>query len=240
MDCRLSLIRPRYSGWRAPVERAAQILLLVLLSSVWPMAPQAHAAPFPPEHEPADQATAAGSQVTMTMIAGPLEYPWSIAFLPDGNILVTEKPGRLLRDGVLLPEPVGGTPEVLTGDHAGLLDVVVDPDFEQDRLLFLSYVHGTAEAATVRIMRARPDDGRLVEQKVIFESHPPAPGLEQFGGRLAFDRDGFLYLTLGDRFRGGPAQDLGDHAGSIVRIGRDGRVPDGNPFAAVSGALPEI
>jgi glucose/arabinose dehydrogenase len=247
MDCRSSLMPARYSGWHTLVNRSARILLLALLSSVWPVAPQTHAAPFPPEHEPATeesihQAITAGSRFTMTTIAEPFEHPWSIAFLPDGGILVTEKPGRLrlLRDGVLLPDPIGGTPEVLTGDHAGLLDIVVDPDFERSRLLFLSYIHGSQEAATVRIMRAQLDGTQLAEQEVIFESRPPAPGLDQFGGRLSLDRDGFLYLTLGDRFRGWPAQDLGDHAGSIVRIGRDGRVPGDNPFIAVPGALPEI
>jgi glucose/arabinose dehydrogenase len=211
------------------------------------MVPHAHAAAVPPEqesanNEPIGEATPAGSELTMTLIASPLEYPWSIAFLPDGDILVTEKPGRLrlVRDGALLPEPVGGTPEVLTGEHAGLLDIVLDPDFERNRLLFLSYIHGMEEAATVRIMRARLDDTRLVEQQVIFESRPPVPGLEQFGGRLAIGPDGLLYATLGDRFRGKPAQDLGNHVGSIIRIGRDGHIPDNNPFLGLPGALPEI
>jgi glucose/arabinose dehydrogenase len=182
------------------------------------------------------------ASLDLSLIAHPLEHPWSIAFLPDGDILVTERPGRLrlVREGALLPEPVRGVPEMLTGLQAGLLDVLPDTGFADSRLLYLSYVVGTPEAASVRIMRARLAGEELVDQEVIFESRPPAPGLEQFGGRLAFGPDGLLYLTLGDRFAGERAQDLGDHAGSTVRLGRDGGVPPDNPFLGVPGALPEL
>jgi aldose sugar dehydrogenase len=99
---------------------------------------------------------------------------------------------------------------------------------------------GTAEASTMRIVRARLEGQSLADQEVIFESTPPAAGLDQLGGRLAIGKDGMLYATLGDRFMGDRAQNTGDHAGSIIRIGRDGRVPDDNPFAGNGQALPEL
>jgi glucose/arabinose dehydrogenase len=183
-----------------------------------------------------------GSNISLTRITGPFERPWAIAFLPDGDILVTEKPGRLrlVHKGVLRPDPVAGLPEVLYGDHAGLLDVAIDPDYQTNGLIYLSHMVGTREASTMRVVRARLDEGSLVDQEIVFESAPPAAGLDQLGGRLAIGPDGMLYATLGDRFLGDPAQDIGDHAGSIIRIGRDGRAPEDNPFTGQAGALPEL
>ena len=210
-------------------------------------APQAHGGaigigPVPDGSKPAEALAPRIAEVMLDRIAGPLEHPWSIAFLPDGGILVTEKPGRLrlVHQGELLPEPVAGVPEVLFAGHGGLLDVVLDPDHASNGLLYFSYIHGTEEAAAVRIMRAQLEGMRLTGQEVIFESHPPVSGADQFGGRLAIGSDGLLYATMGDRFRGGPAQDLGDHAGSIVRIKRDGHAPEDNPFLGFPGALSEI
>jgi glucose/arabinose dehydrogenase len=175
-------------------------------------------------------------------VAGPFEFPWAIAVLPDGRVLLTERTGRLriVQDDANVSAQLSGTPPVLSGGHGGLLDVRPAPDFADSHELFLSYVHGRPDAAVVRVMRGRLEGTRLVEQSVIFESRPPVPGLEQLGGRLAFGPDGCLFLTLGDRWEGGRAQDLLDHAGSIIRVYRDGTVPSDNPFAGRPDALPEI
>jgi aldose sugar dehydrogenase len=185
----------------------------------------------------------AAPEFTPVEIAGPLEFPWSIGFLPDGAILVTEKPGRLLlvRAGSER-RAVSGVPPLLSGLHAGLLDIAVDPGFAETGILYLSYSHGTEAASTLRVLKARLElaANALVDQQVIFESSPPAASLEQLGGRLALTGDGHLLLTLGDRWEGWRAQDLSDHAGSIIRIRVDGSVPEDNPFVSVPGAKPEI
>jgi len=176
-------------------------------------------------------------------VAGPFEFPWSVGFLLDGSMLVTEKPGRLRLvrpDGKV--QSIRGLPPIRAGDQGGLLDVVVDPDFARNGTVYLSYTHGTLEASTVRILKGRLDLKRkaLVDQAVLFESDPPASANEQLGGRLAVTRDGYLFLSLGDRWEPNRAQDLSDHAGSVIRIRTDGSVPETNPFVSVPGAKPEI
>jgi glucose/arabinose dehydrogenase len=175
-------------------------------------------------------------------IAGPLVLPWSLAFLPDGRLLVTERPGRLrlIEGDRLLPEPIGGVPEVLSGGHSGLLDVLVDQDFPKTHLLFLSYMHGTPEASTIRVIRARLDGMELVDKQVIFASRPALKGLDQIGGRLSFGPDGMIYLTIGERMQMEHAQNLHNDGGKIVRFGRDGTIPQDNPFIGRTDALPEI
>lgn len=175
-------------------------------------------------------------------IADKLESPWSIGFLPDGRILVTERPGslRVIEGDMLLPAGIAGVPTVLSGSHSGLLDVLVDPEFPKNHRLFLSYMHGTPEAGTIRISSAVLDGMNLVDKRVIFESRPAANGLDQIGGRLAFGPDKALYLTIGDRFQKERAQNLLDHGGKIIRINTDGSIPEDNPFVGRSDVLPEI
>ncbi len=175
-------------------------------------------------------------------IADKLESPWSIAFLPDGRILVTERPGRLrvIEGDRLLPMPVAGVPAVLCCSHSGLLDILVDPDFRSNHRIFLSYMHGTPESGTIRISSAILEGMELVDKRVIFESRPAANGLDQIGGRLAFGPDHALYLTIGDRFQMERAQNLLDDGGKIIRINTDGSIPSDNPFVGRSDALPEI
>ncbi len=175
-------------------------------------------------------------------IADKLESPWSMAFLPDGRMLVTERPGRLrvLIGDQLQPEPISGVPTVLCCSHSGLLDVSVDPNFSENHRLFLSYMHGTPEAGTIRIMSATLDGNALIDNRVLFESRPAAKGLDQIGGRLAFGPDHKLYLTIGDRFQMERAQNLMDDGGKIIRINVDGSIPEDNPFVGRADALPEI
>jgi aldose sugar dehydrogenase len=182
------------------------------------------------------------ARLPAVQLAGPFQYPWSIAFLPDHSILVTEKPGwlQLIRPGAA-PVPVTGVPTVLHEGQGGLLDVAVDPDFPGNEIVYLSYLHGSQELSSVRVLRARFDQSStaLVDQQVIFES-TPAASTEQLGGRIAVTRDGHLFLTLGARWQAKRAQDLSHDAGKIIRIRTDGSVPEDNPFVGVSGARPEI
>lgn len=174
--------------------------------------------------------------------AGPFEVPWSVGLLPDGSFLVTERPGRLQHVRVNADTiAIQGIPSVLYVGHGGLLDIAVDPEFEQSHLVYLSYLQGEETASTIRVMRARFDDDNdtLTDQAIVFEGSP-GPRPEQIGGRLALSGDGYLFISLGDRWDGPRAQDLSDTAGSIVRIKTDGTVPEDNPFVGTPGARSEI
>ena len=174
--------------------------------------------------------------------AGPFEVPWSVALLPDGSFLVTERPGRLQH---VRPNAdtiaVQNMPAVLYKGHGGLLDIAVDPEFEANGLIYLSYLQGDETASVMRVMRAKfdTDSDALIETRILFEG-TPGPRPEQIGGRLALTGDGYLFISLGDRWEGQRAQDLSDTAGSIVRIKTDGSIPDDNPFRNTQGARPEI
>jgi len=177
-----------------------------------------------------------------TVIAGPLEFPWALAVLPDGRILITERPGRLriVSSGKLVAAPVTGTPGVLFDGHGGLLDVLPARDFAASRMVYLSYLHGTPKAAAMAVMRARLIGNALSGASVIFESKPAVGRTDQIGGRLAWAPDGNLLVTLGDRFEMQRAQDLQDHHGKILRLRPDGSVPADNPFVGRTDTLPEI
>lgn len=182
-------------------------------------------------------------------VAEDLENPWSIAFLPGGDMLITERPGRIriVREGVLLEEPVAGVPEVFAEGQGGLLDVVPHPDFATNRLLYFSYAKplSDSEGATTVVERGRFDNDRLTDVELLFEADSRGRG--HYGCRLAFDGNGYLFITVGDRqvpprgdLEAHPAQDLSNHHGTINRIHDDGRVPTDNPFVDQEGARPEI
>lgn len=182
-------------------------------------------------------------------VADGLVNPWSIAFLPGGDMLVTERPGRLriIRNGRLLPNSVPGVPRVLAQGQGGLLDVVPHPNFASNRLIYLSFSKpiGDGSEATTAVIRGRFENDRLTNVEEIFEAQSRGRG--HYGCRLAFDRDGFLFITIGDRqvpprgdLEAHPAQDLSNHHGTINRLHDDGRVPADNPFVDRRGARPEI
>lgn len=195
------------------------------------------------------QARADASGAKVVTHAEGLELPWSLAFLPGGGALVTERPGRLRRlepDGKLRPRPIAGVPAVLYEGQGGLLDVALDPAFAANRLVYLSYAEAGSGPEAGRngtsIARARlaADDSRLDELQVIFRQ-PKLGGSAHFGSRLAFGRDGMLFVTLGDRYRyRDQAQSLDNLLGKLVRIKPDGGIPADNPFADRAGARPEI
>lgn len=185
-------------------------------------------------------------------VAEGLDQPWSIAFLPDGDILITEKPGRLrvVRDGTLLPEAVPGTPEVRAEGQGGLLEVLPHPDFASNRLLYFTYSKPETggAGATTALARARFENDRLTALEDLFVAEAWSNGGAHFGSRLAFDGEGHLFMTVGDRGAnplGGPreehpAQRLDNHQGKVLRLLEDGGVPADNPFVGREGALPEI
>ena len=171
-----------------------------------------------------------------------LEQPWSIAFLPDGRLLITERPGRLrvFAGGKLERTPLGGVPKVYVSGQAGLLDICLHPGFARNRLLYLSYVADGSGGAVTTVARAELADGGLRNVLPLFEALPRRPGSLNMGSRILFDRAGLMYVTCGDRFQMRQAQDLSDLAGKIVRLRDDGSVPPDNPFVGRSGVRPEI
>ncbi|WP_097303395.1 PQQ-dependent sugar dehydrogenase [Pseudomonas chlororaphis] len=185
--------------------------------------------------------------LSVTPVVEGLDHPWALAFLPDRQgILVTERPGNLRLVGAdgKLSAPLGGVPQVWAKGQGGLLDVVLSPDFKQDRLVYLSYAEGGGEGGTAGTAVGR---GRLSEDlktlkdfQVIFRQAPKLSTGNHFGSRLVFDRDGYLFITLGENNERPTAQDLDKLQGKIVRLYPDGRVPEDNPFVGQPGVRPEI
>jgi len=180
-------------------------------------------------------------------VAEGLEVPWSITFLPDGDMLVTERPGRLriIRDGVLLPDSVPGVPEVHAEGQGGLFDVLPHPEFTSNRLLYLAYAHPNSGGSTTRVVRARFENDQLSGLEEIFLA--VSQGRGHYGGKLAFDRNGFLFLSVGERqapasgdLETHPAQDVSNHHGTIIRLHDDGRIPVDNPFVEQSEAGTDV
>lgn len=178
-----------------------------------------------------------------------LIQPWAIAFLPGGDMLITERPGRLriVRNGKLLPQPVDGIPKVFHSSQGGLLEVMPHPNFASNRLLYISYSKPGATDAESRtaLIRGRFENDRLTDVQELFQA--VASGRNHFSGKIAFDGKGYLFLSLGDRqvppegnLEAHPAQDLTNHHGKIIRLHDDGRVPTDNPFVSRAGAKPEI
>jgi len=178
----------------------------------------------------------------VVVIASGLNHPWSIAFLPEGDFLVTERSGtlRLIRKGRLQDEPIAGLPEISAKrDQGGLLDIALDPAFDQNGRLCLSYVAKDEEGRGTEIGCGIFRDDRLDEFKVIFRATPKNKSGRHFGCRLLF-ADGYLYATLGDRGNRPQAQDRATHPGSVVRLMADGTVPADNPFIGHSAYQPEL
>ncbi len=173
-------------------------------------------------------------------VAGGLEHPWGLAFLPDGRMLVTERPGRLriVEDGRLSP-PVAGVPEVYASGQGGLLDVALSPGFAEDGLVYLSFAQRSGNGAATAVARGRLDGERLADVEVIFRMAQASSGGRHFGARLVFAPDGTLFVATGDRGQPDRAQDRADHAGKVLRIAADGSIPADNPFADGGGA-PEV
>ncbi|MBY8917422.1 PQQ-dependent sugar dehydrogenase [Nitratireductor sp. L1-7-SE] len=178
-------------------------------------------------------------------LARGLSNPWGLDFLPDGSALVTERSGqlRLFANGTL-SEPIPGVPEVAVVGQGGLLDVAVSPDFAETGVIFLSFSEPGEGGAGTAIARARlvRNEGaaRLEDVTTIFSMNRKSAAGQHFGSRIVLHPDGTLFFTIGDRGEGDRAQDPADHAGSVLRINRDGTVPEDNPFAGSTDTAPEI
>jgi glucose/arabinose dehydrogenase len=187
-------------------------------------------------------------KIRIVPVAEGLSNPWSIAFLPGGDMLVTERTGglRLLKGGVLQPAPVAGTPQVRYRNHGGLMDIALHPQFATNRLVYLTYSKPGERGATTALMRARFDGAGLVDATDIFVADAWTTSDVNFGSRLTFDRNGLIYVTIGERNfpfpqnQGMSAQDLNTHMGKIVRLRDDGTVPPDNPYVGKAGHKPEI
>ena len=175
-------------------------------------------------------------------VARGLENPWALAFLPGGHMLVTERPGSMRiveRDGKL-SAPLKGLPEVYASGQGGLLDVILDADFANNKTIYFSYAEPGPGGAGTAVARAKLGEDALSEVKVIFRQTPKVGGGAHFGSRIVQARDGKLFITMGERYQRDRSQDTNVHLGKIVRINPDGSVPPDNPFVGKPGALPEI
>jgi aldose sugar dehydrogenase len=181
-----------------------------------------------------------------------LEHPWALAFLPDGAMLITERPGRLrlVRNGVLDPKPIAGVPAVFAQNQGGLMDVSLHPNFAENRWVYLTYSHGEPQANKTRVARAKLNNHSLEELQVVFEVSQAKRGSQHFGARIAWLPDQTMLVSIGDggnppaqldgRFIRENAQDTSSHLGKVVRLNADGSVPLDNPLRSQAGAKPEI
>ena len=188
---------------------------------------------------------------TVTVLEN-LEHPWGLAWLSDGSMLITERSGRLrvVRDGILDPTPIPGVPEVFAENQGGLMDIALHPGFEENRLVYLTYSHGTSSANRTRIARATFDGRALSDWQVIFEVSQTKSRGQHFGSRLIWLPDGTLLASIGDggnppiqlegEFIRQQAQNRSSHLGKVIRINDDGSIPSDNPFANDAEAAPEV
>ena len=216
--------------------RIVPALLLVLAIHCSPPRVEAQA-PSSPQPRPVR------APVEVETIARGLEHPWGLAFLPDGRMLVTERPGRLRlvsKDGTL-SGPLSGVPAVQAAGQGGLLDITLSPEFAEDRLVYLSFSDPEGDRAGTAVARGRFTGQGLEGTEIVWRQRPKVQSPLHFGSRIVFRGDGTMFVTLGERFNYRQrAQDLTATIGKIVRIRPDGSIPDDNPFVGRSNALPEI
>jgi glucose/arabinose dehydrogenase len=208
-------------------------IALVAIFAVFAIHP-AYAQTFETEHY----------DVKLSVVADGLDHPWGMAFLPDGAILVTERdPGtiRIVEKGGAVRPPLTGTPEAYTSGQGGMLDVAIDPDFADNRLIYFSYAEPGDGGAGTAVARGRleRDANAVKDVRVIFRQHPKTGGGRHFGSRLVFSPHGHLYITVGERGERDRTQDFTINRGQVIRINRDGSIPDDNPFVGRDGYRPE-
>ena len=229
---------------RIKIALSAGILLTLLSCSSADNSTSASSTDGSPSNNPPisqNDVTVAGNFLTTTVLEG-LERPWSIAWLPDSSMLITERPGRLriVRNGELDPQEIAGVPEVFAVNQGGLMDVSLHPNFSENRLIYLTYSHGTNQANHTRVARATFDGSALQNLEVIFEVGTVKKDGQHFGSRIVWLPDNTMLVAIGDG--GNPplelngdlirkqAQNLNSHLGKVVRLNDDGSIPQDNPF----------
>ena len=170
------------------------------------------------------------------------DHPWGMNFLPDGRLLITERSGQLLIADIdqKLINPIKGLPKISEHGQGGLLDVLVHPEFKSNHWIYLSYAKGEKRRFGTEVLRAKLNGENLSETETIFIAQPKVSGSRHFGSRLVIDKDGYLFVSLGDRGDRYLAQNLNSHFGSLIRLNDDGSVPEDNPFYGQTSALSEI
>ena len=206
----------------------------------------------PDRSEPESQTIAQVSTLQQTILAESLEHPWGLAWLPDGSLIITERPGRVqvIQPGAVAPTSVSGVPSLFTAGQGGLLDVSVHPQFADNQWVYFTYSHGVAGANQTRVARARFDSAGLSEWTVIFEVNREKQGSQHFGSRITWLPDNTMLVSIGDggnppiRLEGElirqQAQKLDSHLGKVVRLNDDGSIPTDNPFVDTPGADPAV
>jgi aldose sugar dehydrogenase len=227
-----------FISYRASELQPTLVLLMIIAcaiaSALSPVQAQAPRSPTP--------VSVKGIVDVQTIVKG-LEHPWSLAFLPDNRMLVTERPGRLRVVGPdgRVSEPLTGVPQVYASGQGGLLDVVLSPTFDKDRLVYLSFAEPGEGGASTAVARGRLGERGLENTQVIWRQQPKVSGSNHWGSRIVFRPDGTLFVTLGERFNySEKAQDLSATLGKVVRINPDGSAPRDNPFVGRAGPRPEI
>lgn len=214
------------------------VFALAVISALGVIAPAQSQAPRSPTPAPLS------AKLHVETVVKGLEHPWGLTFLPDGIMLITERPGRMriVDKAARLSKPLEGVPKVLARGQGGLLDVSVDPRFPENRFVYVCYSEpGENGVAGTSVARGRLGEAGLEDVQVIYRQQPKVSGPNHFGSRLAFAPDGSLFVTQGDRFAyRDQAQDLSSGIGKIVRINPEGSVPEDNPFVNRKGARPEI
>ena len=182
------------------------------------------------------------TRFTVTTVVKGLQHPWSMAFLPNNRMLITERPGRLrlIEHGRLHPQTITGLPKIAAGGQGGLLDVILHPDYQNNAWIYFSYTSESEEGIGTEVARARLEGMKLTHLETLFRVEKKSDGGRHFGSRLVFDNDNYLYISAGERGDRPRAQDINDHAGSIIRLHDDGRVPKDNPFVGKANAKSEI
>ncbi|MGH8248866.1 MAG: PQQ-dependent sugar dehydrogenase, partial [Gammaproteobacteria bacterium] len=228
------------------VRYGSPVAAILLMIDLQLGAPQQGTPPAPTIVNPEGRVIKSERQTfKIEVIARDVETPWGLAFLPDGRLLITERPGRLrtVANGKLQPKPVSGTPAVWERQDGGLFDVEVHPKYGQNGWIYLSYAEpGPNDTSMTAIVRGRIKDNTWVDQQFLFHAPPELYTASNihYGSRFIFDRQGRLFYSLGDRGNIDDAQDLSNPAGKVHRINDDGSIPKDNPFANHPGALPSI
>jgi glucose/arabinose dehydrogenase len=191
--------------------------------------------------------TSEKQRFTLSTVATGFRIPWAMAFLPDGELLVTDRGGELyvvsgVTENSTQTEPVAGAPKVLAGGQGGLLDLELHPDYDKNGWIYLSYVSPKQKGESGRggntaLMRARLKDNQLIDQQLLFKAQPNYSSKRHYGGRIAFDADNHVYLTVGDRGSRDEVQRLDNYLGKVYRLHDDGSVPEDNPFTSVANAV---